>query len=102
MDVRERFKGRVAESIVADILHLIATVPNRREEAVLGDLPGRFDFWFDGGAGNIMTGCIDYYFANGTRARVGAPVPALSVMIEFADGRKVVVQQEEWRTEQTG
>ena len=65
MDFREQFERRVGESAVAEILHLIAAVPHRREVPMAGDLPGTFDFWFDGGAGKIETGCVEYHFAGG-------------------------------------
>ena len=96
MDLREQFSRRVDERAVAEILHWIGTVPNRREKPILGNVPGAFDFWFDGGAGRVVTGWIEYQFANGARATVGAPIPALSVTIDFANGSRVRVQQENW------
>jgi hypothetical protein len=58
------------------------------------DLEGAFDFWFDGGAARELTGFIEYQFSDGTKATVGAPIPALSVVIEFANGSRVRIQQE--------
>jgi hypothetical protein len=94
MDLRARFERRVDEELVAEILRCIATPPNKRDRPVAGDLQGPFDFWFDGGAAKIQTGYVEYNFASGARATVGAPVPALSVSIDFADGCRVRVQQE--------
>jgi hypothetical protein len=102
MDVRKRPERRVDEQSVADVLRCIAAPPNKRQQPIAGDLVGPFDFWFDGGAARILTGNIVYEFASGIHATVGAPVPALSVNIEFADGCKVRVQQESWGSEQAG
>jgi hypothetical protein len=102
VDLRERFALRADELEVADILHRIATTPNRRNEPITGDVQGRFDFWFDGGAGKIETGYVEYQFANGARAVVGSPVPALSVTITLANGSRVRVQQESWGHEEAG
>ena len=96
MDLRERFERRIDEAAVAKILQCIATAPNRREKPTAGDVTGAFDFWFDGGAANIRTGSIEYKFADGTRATLAAPIPALSVTIEFPNGCRVRVQQESW------
>ena len=102
MDLRERFERRIDEGAVAKILQDIATAPNRREEPTADDMPGPFDFWFDGGAANVQTGSIEYKFADGTRATLAASVPALSVTIEFPNGCRVRVQQESWGLEQAG
>jgi len=96
MELRDKFDRRVDERAVAEILHSIGTAPNRREKPLLGDVLGDFDFWFDGGAGKVETGYVEYQFTNGARATVGAPVPALSVEINFANGCRVRVQQETW------
>src|SRR5215467_7687666 len=79
------FRNRVSEEQVAQVLRLIATLPNKRERPIAGDLPGTFDFWFDGGAGRIVTGWNEYDLTNGTRITVGS-TPALSVAIEFPNG----------------
>ena len=94
MDFNGNFDRRIDEGAVAKVLYLIATEPNRREKPTVGDLEGAFDFWFDGGAARIQTGYLDYSFADGTRAKLAAPIPALSLTIEFPDGRRVRVQQE--------
>lgn len=96
MDLRDKFDRRVDERAVAEVLHLIAMAPNRRGRPILGDVQGVFDFWFDGGACRVGTGYREYQFTNGARAGVADPVPALSVVITFADGCRVVVQQETW------
>jgi hypothetical protein len=94
MDLTERFERRVAESRVADVLALIAVQPHRRSAAGTGDLPGQFDYWFDGGAARMETGYVTYGFVDGTWAVVGNPSPALSISIEFPNGCRVRVQQE--------
>ena len=99
MDLQEKFERRVDERAVAEILQWIATAPNQREEPIPGDLQGVFSFWFDGGAGRIETGYVEYQFANGAHATVGAPIPALSVAIGFANGCRVRIQQESWGTD---
>jgi len=97
-----KFDRRVAESRVAQVLGLIAAEPNRRSVAAAGDIVGQFDYWFDGGAAKVETGYIEYRFSDDTRAVVGCPVPALSVVIEFPDGCRVRVQQETWAPEDAG
>ncbi len=95
-DLRELFEKRVSEKRVAEILDLIATVPNRRSEPLPGDPQGPYDYWFDGGACEVQTGVCVYVLADGTVVDVGDPVPALSVSILFTDGRRVRIQQEGW------
>ncbi len=94
MDLREAFSRRVSEKSVAEILNLIAAPPNLREKPNPGDIEGDFDFWFDGGAAMVETGCVHYRFENGARADVAAPIPALSVTIVFPDGSRVRLKQE--------
>ena len=93
MDIEELFRKRVSEAQVAHVLQLIATMPNKREQPIAGDLPGKFDFWFDGGAGQTITGWNEFDLADGTRVTVGT-IPFLSVIIQFSDGSRVRVQQE--------
>lgn len=102
LDLRERFARRVDEGVVAKILQYIAAAPNRRETPTTGDIAGPFDSWFDGGAATVQTGSIEYQFADGTRATLAAPVPALSVTIEFRNGCRVRIQQESWGFEEAG
>jgi hypothetical protein len=92
VDLRERFERRVDERAVAEVLGWIASA--RRLKPIAGDLPGAFSFWFDGGAGRVQTGHIEYEFANGARATVGDPVPSLTVAIEFANGCRVRIEQQ--------
>lgn len=87
------WQDRVAESAVAGILSTIAAPPNRREQALAGDLDGAFDFWFDGGACRIETGVTHWVFESGTTAAVSV-TPGLRVNIKFANGRCVRVVQE--------
>jgi hypothetical protein len=102
MDLRERFERRVPELMVAHVLESIAEEPHRRSAAGAGDLPGQFDYWFDGGAAKIETGYVEYRFVDGTKAIVGNPIPALSISIEFPNGCWVRVQQETWGPEAAG
>lgn len=85
---------RANEAEVARILGTIAAPPNLRSHPIPGDLSGRFDKWFDGGAVRIDTGVCTYQFADGTKVWVGAPLPWLSVTISFPDGRQVRIEQQ--------
>lgn len=87
------FANRIDESQVARILQLIATTPNRRDRPTPGDLQGKFDFWFDGGAGQIITGWNEYDLTDGTRVVVGTS-PLLSVTIQFPNGCRVAIRQD--------
>ena len=99
--ITELFKQRVSEVAVANVLALISATPNRREKPLAGDLDGKssgswkgqYDFWFDGGACEIITGSSRYVFRDGTVAEV-AYCPILSVEVRFPDGRRVTVRQE--------
>ena len=101
MNFRERLERRVNEQAVADVLRCIATPPNKRDKPMLGDLPGKFDFWFDGGAARIITGWTEYEFADGTRAKVDS-LEGLFVTVSFPDGPRVRVTQDSWGREGTG
>lgn len=92
-DAESFFDRRIKEEQVARILQLIATVPNRREVEQPGDLEGDYDFWFDGGAIELITGTTRFVFQDGTIAEV-AVVPTLSLNINFRDGHVVKVQQQ--------
>ena len=93
MNVEEQYGDRVAERDVAKILHAIGTTTNRLDKPGPGDIGGIYDFWFDGGAGRIITGWTEYCFIDGTRAIVGTN-PLLSISICFPDGRKVEIGQQ--------
>jgi len=92
-DVEELFRQRISEAQVAQVLQLIGALPNKRDRPTAGDLPGRFDFWFDGGAGQIVTGYNQYDFADGTRAIV-VTSPVLEITLQFPNGSRVGIQQE--------
>jgi hypothetical protein len=87
------FAKRVGEDRVAAVLQVIAAKPRWRERAAEGDLPGDFDYWFDGGACKQHTGSEHYLFADGTRAVVAAPAAWLWVSIAFPDGEAVSIVQ---------
>ena len=101
MNFRERLERRVNEQSVAEVLRCIATRPNKRDRPIPGDLPGKFDFWFDGGAARIITGWTEYEFTNGTRAIVGV-LEGLSVTVSFPDGARVRVTQDSWGRQEAG
>ena len=93
MNVEELFRNRVTEAQIAHVMQIVATLPNRRNEPISGDISGEFDFWFDGGACRIITGCNEYDLADGTRV-TGATIPVLSVTIQFSNGSRVKIQQD--------
>lgn len=88
------FKNRISESSIAKILNLIERVPNKHEERRVTDKVGSYDFWFDGGACIIQTGSSVYHFDDGTTALAAAAVPWVSIIIEFPNGERVKVEQE--------
>ena len=87
-----RYKQRVDELEVSEVLNMLAGARNTRQQPGPGDLPGEFDAWFDGGAIKWETGCTQYFFANGVTARVPV-IPTLCVSIRFPDGRRVAIEQ---------
>lgn len=91
-DVEGLFRHRVNEAQVARVLELIAKTTNRRDRPTAGDLQGKFDFWFDGGAGQVITGWNEYDLTDGTRVVV-ATSPVLSVTIQFPNGFRVAIHQ---------
>jgi hypothetical protein len=92
MDTEELFQNPVSKAQVAQVLQLITTLPHKREQPIVGDLPGKFDFWFDGGAVRHVTGWSEYELADGSRVE-GFVVPGLSLVIQFSNGARVRVQQ---------
>jgi hypothetical protein len=93
MPVEQLFPDRVSEAQVAGILQLIDTLPSRRDQPIPGDVSGKFDFWFDGGAGRIITGWTEYQLADGTTVTVGV-TPLLTITLDFSNGSRVVIQQD--------
>lgn len=99
--VEERFPRMFREYVelreVAALLARVCSPPNRRDRPQEGDLAGRFDFWFDGGACAQDTGgWSTYRFANGDEVidhGFCLGPPTLHVDIHFADGRQVDIQQ---------
>jgi len=87
-------RNRISEEAVARVLGLLAALPNRRGVPLADDPKGDFDFWFDGGACQMITGYNEFRFLDGAIAQVGSCNPLLSVDIQFPDGRRVLVQQE--------
>jgi hypothetical protein len=79
---------------LANMLHAIKAPTGLRDKPSAGDLPGAFDFWFDGGAGKHQTGLSEYAFATGARARsiLCGPPLCFSVDVEFPNGWTVRVQ----------
>jgi hypothetical protein len=93
VNIEELFRNRVSEDRVAQVLQLIATLPNKREQPMPGDVAGKFDFWFDGGAGQLITGWTEYTLVDGARVKVGTTL-ALSITIQFSNGSRVRIEQE--------
>jgi len=91
--IEDMFARRVDEFEVAQILQLISQLPNRREHPHPEDLSGDFDFWFDGGACRVQTGRKEFVFENGISVDLAAPIPSLSLTIDFPDGRQVEIRQ---------
>jgi hypothetical protein len=89
----ERWKQRVSEEEVADVLNMIHGARYMRDRPLPGDLEGEFDQWFEGGAVRWVTGTTQYYFRNGVTATVGV-LQTLSVSIRFPDGRSVGIGQD--------
>jgi hypothetical protein len=85
---------RVSEEMVSRVLWTIHAPPNSRREPLTGDMAGEYDFWFDGGACRVVTGCTYYYFRDGTTAFVSV-VPRLAVRIAFATGETVDISQQD-------
>lgn len=81
---------------IARALWSIHAPPNRRERPLSGDLPGDYDFWFDGGACRMTTGSTHYVFADGTTASVGV-LPYVNLQIRFSSGELVHVRAEHSR-----
>lgn len=89
---------RVGVRELADLLDRLESQGNRRDQPLPGDLEGDFDFWFDGGACHMFTGWNEFTFVDGTVARL-ATTPALSLELQFLDGRRVRVHQESFGLE---
>lgn len=87
------FSRRVDENRVAEILAMIGSQPNRRQQPVKGDLAGEFDFWFDGGACRTHTGSQHFFFADGTEAHLAMPAPRLNMNVLFTEGEIVDIVQ---------
>jgi hypothetical protein len=79
---------------IARILHLIENAPNRRTRPLPLDLPGQFDYWFDGGAYVGHTGTMTWCFSDGSQAGM-APSPQLSLWIRLPSGRTVWLREAE-------
>jgi hypothetical protein len=83
---------RINEADVGHILNLIANQPNRRNSPINGDISGDYDYWFDGGALQVITGSTRYDFPDGSSASV-AVLPHLVVNIKFGNGSSVTINQ---------
>ena len=93
-----RARGYVSPSEVLEKLSVICSPPHYRERPAHGDLKGRFDFWFDGGACSMETGGITtYQFKNGDKVVVYdlcIRPHTLEIVMSFSDGRQVAITQE--------
>jgi len=77
---------------VARVLQLIAEAPNKRQRPLPVDIPGRFDFWFDGGACAVASGASEFVLLDGTRLTVWVRLH-LHICIQFPGGARVEVIQ---------
>lgn len=89
-------KRRVELHEVAQVIHLVTNRPNSRHRPRGGDLEGRFDLWFDGGAVKHQTGHSNYVLNDGTRVMEHV-LRYFALTIRFPDGETVKVTQEERR-----
>ena len=79
----------------AVLLHLssIDSPQNLRSTRQPGDLDGKFDRWFDGGAMKVVTGWNEYHFADGTLAVVPT-TPTLQIEMRLPSGVFVTVNEQ--------
>ena len=81
---------------LSSVLQRLSTVdspPNLRSTPRPGDLHGKFDRWFDGGALKNVTGWNEYHFSDGTLAVVPT-APTLQVELRFPSGAYVLVHEQ--------
>lgn len=89
-----RQEASVGIDDLARILRLIAEEPNARRFPRPGDIEGKFDQWFDGGARLAHTGGRTFYdFANGDRACVDNPFGGSSILVILKDGRRAKIDR---------
>ena len=74
MNIEGRLRNRVDVIAVGKILQAIAVMPNGTDRPVTGDLSGNFDFWFDGGAGRMITGWTIEFADGPCTSRCGSRV----------------------------
>jgi hypothetical protein len=79
---------------VVKVLTLISDPPNPRPRPQAGDLQGRFDVWFDGGAVKHDTGISAYRFVDGAMAVTGTSL-RFSVVIRLPNRTFVRVQEDD-------
>jgi hypothetical protein len=77
---------------VTRILTLIRTQPSARRAPLPGDLEGRFDVWFDGGAVKHDTGESRYRFADGASATVTSSLRE-NFLVVLRDGARIGLPQ---------
>ena len=77
---------------VGRILTLMSAPPRPRSAPVKGDLHGKFDVWFDGGAVKIDTGVSTYSFQDGATAATGSWLD-LSMHITLPNGHVVTLTE---------
>lgn len=77
---------------IARVLSLIAETPNKRQKPRRTDIPGRFDYWFDGGACADSAGASEFVLADGTRLTVWVRLH-LHICIQFPGGTRVEIVQ---------
>lgn len=72
---------------------LIAAQPNRRTKRSASDGHPDADAWFDGGALRYVTGSTEYFFDDGSEARVAVTPERLDLVVKLAGGGVVEIRQ---------
>ena len=82
------------------IIDLILREPNKRFRPEAADLPGDFDYWFDGGAAIVQTGIMRYFFNDGATAVKSVLRPGSNyIRITLENGTSHSIPENEWGIE---
>ncbi len=79
---------------VARIMQLMYEMPGRRDRPKEGDLEGKYDVWFDGGACDHLTSINSFTFADGSTAWLSSVSLGLKGGVRLASGEVVNFEQE--------
>jgi len=74
-------------------LSSIDSPPSLRSVPKPGDLNGKFDQWFDGGALKVVTGWSEYHFSDGTLAIVPTTATLL-IEMRLPSGAYIIVSEQ--------